>query len=498
MTAPGAKLTCDERGCKSTFVSTKNQERHMKEKHGHLLPGTSKQADAVIAISQDTPAFSHDDEEAKEDQLLLDELDKIENDIKDNNSDSTEKIIETVERLRVVIKKKSDVQKDLKSKFEDEMSKRNQVEESLKDELKNLEQLKRDTQTQRDRNMAIMRESKKKKATIKTLERETVEFKKELNVLRVKIGVVAEENSTLKIENRNKTKYIMQLEESNGVDTDDVSEVVEVSEDPVRVEMNKDSQAHVCNACARTFRNSKDLDRHMEAKHSPARCAFCDEEFRNQKELEEHIDQCLDYGNTTVKCSKCKQIFTRFGIKRHVENCHEDTYKNIYSCSVCGKRSKSAEEIKKHQQTDHMEQVEVSKEVCKHWRRGKCFKGSSCSFSHVGFQNLTSSGPTTKQGTSSNWTAPCKHGDSCSWMKKGSCRFFHKGVGVQMPARGTSGDSQGQQIRNQRGTKLCRYNERCYKKSTCGFEHTNVQDFPPLTRQQRLPMRVLKVGRSNQ
>ena len=498
MTAAGSKLTCDERGCKSTFVSAKNQERHMKEKHGHLLPGTSKQTDTVQAISHDTPAFSNDDEESAEDQLLYDELDKIENELKNNESDSIEKQIETIERLRVVIKKKSDIQKDLKTKFEDEMSKRDQVEENLKDDLKNLDKIKGDSQTLRDRNMAIQRESKKKKAIIKACEKEKEEFKKELNVLRVKIGIVAEENSTLKIDNINKTKYIKQLEESNGVETNDEPEVVEVADNPARVAMDKDSQGHVCNACERVFTHSKDLDRHIDAKHSPARCAFCDEEFSNQKELEKHIDQCLDYGNTTVKCSKCQQIFTRFGIKRHVENCHKSTSTKLYSCSVCAKRSKSAEDIKKHQQTDHVEQFEVSKEVCKHYRRGHCFKGSSCQFSHVGFQNRTSSDSTTKKSTQSNWTAACKHGDSCSWMEKGSCRFFHKGVGVQMPARGTSGDSQGQQSTNKRGTKLCRYNERCYNKSTCGFKHTDVQDFPTPTRQQRPPMRVLNVGRSNQ
>ena len=134
MTAPRGKLTCDERGCKSTFVSIKNQEKHMKEKHGHILAGTSKQTNAVV-ISQENPAFSHDDDEAKEDQLLYEELDRLENELKDINGESNEKLVETIERLRAVIKKKGDLQKDFKVKFEDEMIKRDQVEENMKKDL---------------------------------------------------------------------------------------------------------------------------------------------------------------------------------------------------------------------------------------------------------------------------------------------------------------------------------------------------------------------------
>ena len=43
----------------------------------------------------------------------------------------------------------------------------------------------------------------------------------------------------------------------------------------------------------------------------------------------------------------------------------------MYECSVCGRRGTSLIDIKKHQAEQHADEVvQVSKEVCKHWKRG--------------------------------------------------------------------------------------------------------------------------------
>ena len=104
MTAPGGRLTCDLRGCKNTFVSEKNKDRHIKEKHEQLLAGTSKQTtntDVQVILSQDPLDLSPSDEEAiqeaKDDQDLYDELERLENEMKDDNSEFTRKIVETLE-----------------------------------------------------------------------------------------------------------------------------------------------------------------------------------------------------------------------------------------------------------------------------------------------------------------------------------------------------------------------------------------------------------------
>ena len=255
--------------------------------------------------------------------------------------------------------------------------------------------------------------------------------------------------------------------------------------------MNREQNRHVCNACDRTFKTSQDLDRHTEPKHSLAKCAFCKDEFTSQDLLKKHIDNCLEYGNTTVKCTKCQETFTRFGMKRHGDICHEKRTISLYSCSECGKCAKTANEIKQHQINDHHEDIEVSKEVCKHWRKRHCFKGNRCQYSHVGFQRKETE-VTSQKSTTKNWTAPCKNGDDCLWQEKGTCRYYHRGVGVQKPIV----NQQRQQSQDSR--KLCHFNERCYKKSTCPFKHTSVGNFPPQKRQQRPPFQMQRNGRSNQ
>ena len=43
MTTPVARLSCDEGGFKNTFQTQTGFDKHMKDKHAHLLPGPSNQ-----------------------------------------------------------------------------------------------------------------------------------------------------------------------------------------------------------------------------------------------------------------------------------------------------------------------------------------------------------------------------------------------------------------------------------------------------------------------
>ena len=111
---------------------------------------------------------------------------------------------------------------------------------------------------------------------------------------------------------------------------------------------------------------------------------------------------------------------------------------------------------KNHIQAEHeeVERRERSCEVCWHWRQGQ--------------------------------TNACKNGPRCQWKERGQCRYFHQGVGVQKPPRvqevqggrqGHGGD-QGAQQNSPQINKICRWNEGCFRKSTCTFIHTSSQDFP--------------------
>ena len=93
---------------------------------------------------------------------------------------------------------------------------------------------------------------------------------------------------------------------------------------------------------------------------------------------------------------------------------------------------KSKADLIRHERLEHEEmEQEVSREVCPHYRRGNCYKGDNCNKSHVGYQHETASKSTSQR--SSSWTPACNKGEGCSWLARGACKFFHRGVGVQRP-----------------------------------------------------------------
>ena len=462
MTVPAGKLTCDQ-GCKNTFRTTKAQEKHLKEKHVDAIQGTSKQTS-----SQDVRVTSQDDaadiQEEQDDKDLYDILEKFENKLSED--ESANEMSDKIERLRTCFKKKSAVLKEMKEKYDHEVSLREEVEQRQKEKLDKNE---KDMKMLRDRSISILKESKKKKKHIKELEKDRNQMNQELTDLRVANGILVQDNSVLKIDNENKSKYIKELQKI--AEPSDEPEVVQVVTSTVL--MNKTTKENKCHACDSSFATSRDLDRHISDKHSPKTCDFCDEVLDNERLFKKHLESCQEYSNTTVDCNKCHKKFTRFGIKRHGEKCH-GPQATVYSCADCGKNGKSLNEIKKHQEAEHKEdEFERSREVCKHWRQGNCFKGNRCMFSHVGHQQKQT---VNSNSTSSTWTPACKRGESCEWMAKGSCRYFHKGVGVQKPssqgAQSHHRPSKSQESRS----KECHFQDRCYNPS-CPFKHSKTTNF---------------------
>ena len=234
--------------------------------------------------------------------------------------------------------------------------------------------------------------------------------------------------------------------------------------------MNKNTSGYKCTACNQSFRTNKSLERHIEDKHTETECPFCSKDFTSRCDLRKHVNDCIENGYAKEKCIKCDQLFTKFGLRRHVQQCHGDK-SDDFTCKKCELMCKSKSELKRHMKVDHEEiEHEVSREVCPHYRRGNCYKGDNCNKSHVGYQHEMSSKSTSQM--TSNWTPSCKHGDECSWMAKGKCMFFHKGVGVQRaPRQAQQSPSPNRERTKRQGRGPCKFGSRCDRIDTCLWSH---------------------------
>ena len=130
------------------------------------------------------------------------------------------------------------------------------------------------------------------------------------------------------------------------------------------------------------------------------------------------------------------------------------------------------------------ESQEKSKEVCYHWRRGFCKRGSTCGYSHVGIQD------TPRAVDKSTKTTPCRNGPMCTFLARGRCNFdHHKADRHQDQVRqgNTSNRTHNRgtvQGRNQQDRRpLCRYQGDCDRVPNCPNIH-NTADFPQYNRSQ--------------
>ena len=199
---------------------------------------------------------------------------------------------------------------------------------------------------------------------------------------------------------------------------------VHAEESIQRVDMRKDVTGHKCIACDRLFKASSDLDRHMRDKHEEHACTMCNNKFNSSKEAEEHI--CREGEIIPQVCEKsyCKKKFVSSNaLAKHVKNAHFGRQRTV--CTKCGEMLDKNEDMNKHIDTcgkEPFEEIpEKSREVCKHWKKGRCDRGSQCRFSHVGRQEKTS----TQHKSTNSAVIDCRNGPFCIYRARGKCNFFH-------------------------------------------------------------------------
>ena len=158
------------------------------------------------------------------------------------------------------------------------------IDQRLKKILKKyIEKVEKDLKTLQERNLSILKESKKKKNTNKDLERLKIQYKNQLTVWRVKNGILEKEKADFKIVVEQKVKHIKQLEDEISPDEHIEAEVEIVERQSVL--MNIETQDHRCNACNKEFSNSRNLNNHIDAKHNEKVCVFCEKVFTNEQQL---------------------------------------------------------------------------------------------------------------------------------------------------------------------------------------------------------------------
>ena len=234
---------------------------------------------------------------------------------------------------------------------------------------------------------------------------------KDIKILQDAVGNLTQINNNLKVERAKDKTYIKSLEEANAPAADDETDVEEENdnanveqekEDEVEievhrgesvqlVEMNKGGADHRCEACDKLFKAAADLERHMTDKHEVIECPMCKKVFASRKQAEDHI--CMEGEIVPQICDKshCKKEFvSSAALDRHIKNNHVGRQKNV--CTKCGEKLDKNITLKKYMDacgksasvSNREVERERSREVCIHWRRGKCDRGLHCNFSHVG------------------------------------------------------------------------------------------------------------------
>ena len=336
----------------------------------------------------------------------------------------------------MLVRKKTKIQKETN----EEVSKLKEVENNQRKEL-----------DIKDKEIALLK---------KTAATEKDKYKKDLGTLQNRTGELVKENNNLNTMLNEKESIIKALEEQTNSTPEDVNDSVVVDE---VVQMRNNQSENKCTACNKRFSTNNDLERHISDKHNEVECPFCSNMFPNKSKLRDHVNNCSDNGTANVNCTKCHKIFTRLGLGKHMKQCQK---KKEVKRNECGMLANTAAEIKSHMSREHSTVIEKSKEICYHYRNGFCFRGDSCRFSHVGHQKGSLSGSTSRPATARNWTPACTRGESCSWLARGACKFFHRGVGVQRPDK-------SQQNTNQ--TSGSSENRR-------SFSTNSLSGFPPLRR----------------
>ena len=422
----------------------------------------------------------------------------------EKDQENKDELAEKVERFKAIVEKKNQlVNKEIESKrqLENEVKLMKEVIEvqnkELEDKTKQIEVL--------DKKIGGDEELVNEAKNVKTQKNK---LEKDFDDLRESYNKTKKLNNELEISNSTKEFIIREIKKVRENKDSEDDEVIEVSEGSSNVQMDKNSSGNWCNFCERSFKHNRDLERHINDKHDEHddhsgdyECTLCGEGFIIESEYNTHVLKCIKTNITISKCPSCKENFPKGALKKHIKK---------GKCSP-----NTTNKIRKHITDSHIDE-ERSKTVCHHWRRGQCFRGDSCMFAHVGFQQQPSGKQFTTKSTNVleknvNSKKSCHNGSTCIYLARNMCNYSHQEQyqprqvqGVNQGGRqggwkvhgghtggsgGQSRGSGGQQVQGGQPQVVrdCWFQERCMR-LVCHFNHKSMADFPniPNQRNQRI------------
>ena len=432
--------------------------------------------------------------EMAEEHELLELIEKISHNIQEPNKEiETRHLSEKIQRLKSVLKKKDEIRNNLKDELNNLREEKNKLNEEIeklksakcnecdkhseveRNQSKMLDDKDKELKSIRNRNIAILSESKKKKKMLKDLEKVKENLNSKNNKLQSTTDALTKENNELKAANSTLQTLLEALDKQDK-DVDEVEVVKSVT-------LNKDTSGHLCVTCDKRFLSNNNLERHIEEKHDVHECPMCDEICTNKKELERHVGNCMNDILVMETCQQCKKRLSKPALRRHKRNKECQKNNAQINCNECGMICDNISDLNNHVNNEHEDR---SREVCRQYKRGNCFRGNNCKFAHVGYQNIS------ENSNNSNGMKSCRNGANCRWHARGICKFKHDENQNQNNSPQTSQSSQSRRLpgcinQTENNSRQCWYKNNCRRAPNCPFSHMSMTDFPSLPRREGIP-----------
>jgi len=118
---------------------------------------------------------------------------------------------------------------------------------------------------------------------------------------------------------------------------------------------NHTEAIHVCNKCNETFTSLKSLSEHTTLHNNPNKhvCQVCYESFATKSRLYHHGLKHFLIKNFICSICPNKRYSTNSSLKRHMKQKHTHTPNGV-DCDICGKHVSTADALKIHKKTVHI------------------------------------------------------------------------------------------------------------------------------------------------